>query len=417
MPAFNFPVTAPGLPEFEPAIAVNLLNPAIMIAVAVDTNNPGNTPQTGVYRSVDGGANWTTIHILPLPAPFTSAEAPFVAYAFPNTFYVTAHAFDTTSDGTCIVYKSTNNGTDFDPPVIVNRGYGSYINNDETLVTVDNGQSSPYFGNVYVSYNHQFNVQNNGNSTAFVNRSNNGGTTWDQPDLLSSESTRVERPDVTVNLVGQVYGAWITNAPTTNFIVRRSDDGGTTYNQQVIVSPVVLVPTVLPVPNYAFRVLTFANIATDNSVGPFTNRVYAVWQDFQLGYSDIFMSISNDRGQSWSVPVSITNATPGSQNFFPAIDVDPLLGVVNVIYYSNQLNGFDLDVFVARSINGGATFTNSRVTTTSFSPNGSSPTPVPIIGDYIDIISVPPGGYIGIWTDLRNGSLQIYCGYNTDPVT
>ncbi len=81
------------------------------------------------------------------------------------------------------------------------------------------------------------------------------------------------------------------------------------------------------------------------------------------------------------------------------------------------MDNFNLDVFTARSIDGGDTFVNQRVTTTSFNPNGNSPNPVPLIGDYIDIESIAPGGYIAVWTDIRTGSETIFAGYNTDPVS
>lgn len=414
MANFNFQVTTGAFPKFEPDVAVNLLIPGIMVAVAVDTTT--GVPLIGVYRSLDGGANWSQA-LLPLPPGFTGAEAPAVSYGFPDIFVVTAHVFPGASDGTTVAYTSTDNGVTYGPPVIVNRGFGTYINNDETNVTVDVGQSSPFLGNIYVTYNHQFNVANGGNSTAFLSRSRDGGLTWDQPVLLSSEADQVERPDTAIDLVGNLYGAWITVNPTTRFVIRRSSDGGTTFNAPVLVSNIVPVPTVLPVPGYAFRVLTFANVSTDRSIGPFTNRVYCVWQDFRLGYSDVFMSFSDNLGQNWSAPVSITGAPPGSQNFFPAIDVDPLTGVVNIIYYSNQINGFLLDVYVARSINGGQTFTNTRITNNSFNPNGSSPVPVPLIGDYISISSVPPGGYIGVWADTSTGTLQIVAGYSNIVIT
>ncbi|MFC4778967.1 exo-alpha-sialidase [Paenibacillus sp. GCM10023252] len=409
MANFNFQVTPGGNPKFEPEVAVNLLIPGIMVAVAVDTTT--GVPNTGLYRSLDGGNSWSN-SILPLPAGFTGAEAPAVAYAFPNTFYVTAHAFPGASSGTTVIYISTDNGATFSNPIIVAPGYGLYINNDETNVEVDNGQSSPYLGQIYVTYNHQFNVANGGNSTAFLQRSRDGGITWDKTVLLSSEADQVERPDVAVGLTGTVFAAWITTNPTTRFVIRKSLDGGDTYDQPQLVANIVPVPTVLPVTGYAFRVLTFANVATDNSVGPFTNNVYTVWQDNRQGYADIFMAKSTNLGESWSTPVSITGAPAGSQNFFPAIDVDPLTGVVNVVYYSNQVNGFDLDVYVARSINGGQTFTNTRITNQSFNPNGSSPVPVPLIGDYIDIMSVPPGGYIAVWADTTPGTLVIYAGYS-----
>jgi hypothetical protein len=414
MTNFNFQVTTGLPPKFEPYIAVNLLIPGIMVAVAVDTTT--GVPLIGVYHSLDGGANWSQA-LLPLPPGFTGAEAAAVAYGFPNIFIISAHAFPGASDGTVICYRSTDNGATFSSPVIVSSGFGLYINNDETNITIDVAQSSPYLGNIYISYNHQFNVANGGNSTAFLSRSRDGGITWDTPILLSSDAEQVERPDVAVDLIGRVYGAWITINPLFRFVIRVSSDGGTTFNSPQQVSIIVPVPTILPVPGYAFRVLTFANISTDRSVGPFTNRVYTIWQDFRLGYSDIFMSISNNMGMSWTNPVSITGAPAGSQNFFPALDVDPLTGVVNVIYYSNQVNGFLLDVYVARSINGGQTFTNTRITNVSFDPNAGGVGPVSLIGDYIDIASVPPGGYIGVWTDTSPGTQTIFAGYSDVVIT
>ncbi|CAI6079749.1 sialidase family protein [Cohnella sp. JJ-181] len=409
MTNFNFQVTPAGFPKFEPSVAVNLLIPGIMVAVSVDTTT--GVPMTGLYRSLDGGFSWSNT-LLPLPPGFTGAEAPTVTYAFPSTFAVAVHVFPGASFGTTVVYVSTDNGATFTPPKIVAPGYGTYINNDETNITADTGQSSPYLGNLYLTYNHQFNVANSGNSTAFFQRSTDMGTTWNTPVLLSSESDQVERPEVAVSLTGIVYAAWVTVNPSYRYVIRRSLDGGVTFEPSVLVSNIVPVPTILPVPGYGFRVLTFASISTDRSIGPNTGAVYAVWQDYRQGYANIFMSKSIDNGVNWSAPVPITGAPAGTQNFFPSVDVDPLTGVVNIIYYSNQVNGFDLDVYVARSINGGATFTNTRITNTSFNPNGSNPTPVSLIGDYIDIVSVPPGGYIGIWTDTSPGTQTIFAGYS-----
>ncbi|WP_090582933.1 exo-alpha-sialidase [Paenibacillus sp. OV219] len=414
MTNFNFQVTPVGPPKFEPSVAVNLLIPGIMLSVAVDTTS--GPPLIGLYRSIDGGFSWAN-SLLPLPPGYTGAEAPVVAYGFPSIFIVSAHVFPGAEGGTTVVYKSFDNGATFSAPQIVAPGYGVYINNDETNCTVDTSQSSPYLGNMYVTYNHQFNVVNGGNSTAMLNRSRDNGATWDQAVLLSSEVDQVERPDITVDLVGVVDVAYVTVDPSFNFIVRQSMDGGTTFVNGVVVSNVVPVPTPLPVPGWDFRVLTFANISTDRSVGPFTNQAYAVWQDNRLGYADIFMSKRAPDTNSWSTPVSITGAPAGTQNFFPAIDVDPLTGVVNIIYYSNQITQTLLDVYVARSINGGATFTNTRITNASFNPNASSPTPVPLIGDYIDIVSVPPGGYIGVWMDTSPGTFCIFAGYSDVIIT
>lgn len=89
--------------------------------------------------------------------------------------------------------------------------------------------------------------------------------------------------------------------------------------------------------------------------------------------------------------------------------MSPKTGLVVVVYYTNRVDGFNLDVFAAESSDGGNTFTNSRLTTTSFNPNvggGESE----LIGDYIDVAIVPPNSYITVWTDTRTGSLTIFAG-------
>lgn len=413
---FNFQITPSSSPSFEPSVAVNLLSPDIMIATSVTF--VGNVPMTGVYQSLDGGATWVNT-ILPLPAGYAGAEAPYVAYGFPTNFFIAVHAFTADGlNGSTFVYRSFDNGFNFQTPILVAPGYGVYINNDEPIIEIDVSQCSPYLANTYVGYNHQFNITSNPRTAFMFQRSLDNGATWMQPTLMSSPQDIVERPDIATSLTGIVYGGWInTNPPNTAFQVRVSADGGATFSNTIVISNVVLVPTVLPVPGYAFRVLTFPNLGVDRTTLSTSGRVYAVWQDNRLGYSDIFMSISNNQGATWSTPVSITGAPAGSQNFFPAIDIDPLAGVVNVIYYTNRVNGFLLDVFTARSINGGQSFTNQRITSQSFDPNLGGPTPVTVIGDYIDIKTVTPSGYIGVWTDTRTGALAIFSGFNTDPVS
>jgi hypothetical protein len=242
----------------------------------------------------------------------------------------------------------------------------------------------------------------------------NEGLTWERPVLLSNvEQSTTERPSIAVDLYGNVYAGWINFIPTTNtnFFIRRSTDGGASFGPIIALSPVVIVPSPLPVPGYAFRCLTWPNLAADTSLNPQTsNTLYAVWQDYRLGYADIFMSKSRDQGITWSSPVKVTDSPAGSQNFFPAIDVSPKTGAIKIIYYTNKLSGFFLDVFVAESNNGGTTFVNSRVTTTSFNPNGTNPVPTPVIGDYIDVSIVPTQNFIAVWMDTRTGAQTIFAG-------
>ncbi|UUZ89550.1 glycoside hydrolase [Paenibacillus sp. P25] len=336
-----------------------------------------------------------------------------VAYGYPSTFLVSAHVFPGNFGGTTVVYRSTDNGATFSPPIIVAQGQGTFINNDETNITIDVSQASPYVGNAYLSYNHQFNVDIAGGSVSFFQRSVDGGLTFQTPIRLSNEAELVERTDVAVGFTGIVYAGWITLDPTPSFKLRRSLDGGATFQPEVVVSPVTLVPSPPPVPNYGFRCLTFPNVATDNSATATNGTVYAVWQDNRLGYADIFMSKSSDEGVTWTPPVKVTDSPAGSQNFFPAVCVSPITGRVHIVYYTNRVDGFNLDVFVAQSSDGGNTFTNSRVTTVSSDPNaGSTGGPTPLIGDYIDVDVLLPNDFIAVWTDTRTGTQTIFSGNN-----
>ncbi|WP_231116804.1 hypothetical protein [Paenibacillus jamilae] len=71
-----------------------------------------------------------------------------------------AHAFDSDGlSGTVVTYTSIDNASSFGPPVIVNQGYGQFVNDDQVIVTTDKASSSPFFGNIYTGYTHDYNTQ------------------------------------------------------------------------------------------------------------------------------------------------------------------------------------------------------------------------------------------------------------------
>ncbi|MCM3172099.1 exo-alpha-sialidase [Paenibacillus sp. MER 99-2] len=396
--------------QFEPSIAVNTLNPNILCVVAVDTST-GPT-LTGFYRSIDGGTTWST-SILPNPPGYAGAEAPTIDYTFPSTFIVTVHVFNGFNDGTIVSYTSFDDGLTWQPPVIVQAGYGTVIHNDEPLIAVDRSPGSPYRGNAYVGYTPLATTF----SAIFSQRSLTQGLNWEAPDRQSSPRGTHDRAALAVGFNGEVYAGYIITGPASpSALLRISYDGGINYQpsierQSTFIASVVPSPSPLPVPNYQFRVQTNLNLAADISNGPFSGTVYAVWNDARNGYTDVFLSESPD-GLLWSDPVSITSAPVGTQNFFPSIAVSPYTGTIRVIYYSNQIDGFLLDVYVAESFNGGATFTNRRLTTTSFNPNGISPVPTVLIGDYITAQTTAPDNLAAVWmaTTLPTGKLDVYFG-------
>jgi hypothetical protein len=71
---------------------------------------------------------------------------------------------------------------------------------------------------------------------------------------------------------------------------------------------------------------------------------------------------------TWSAPVKAnTNAASNTDHFQPAVSSDKS-GRVAVCFYDrrNDPNNFMIDRYCANSTNGGASFTNTRITTKSF---------------------------------------------------
>ncbi|MFD0694184.1 exo-alpha-sialidase [Paenibacillus sp. GCM10027628] len=407
MAVVNITAGVPGA-HHEPSIAVSVLNPNIINVVAVDTST-GST-QIGIYRSVDGGNTFAT-GVLPLPAGFAGMEAGFIDYTLPNTFLVCAHAFNGFQDGSIFVYRSVDDGATFSPPILVSRGYGTVVHYDIPFIATDSSPSSPFLGFSYITYVPLFDFEfGSGNAAIFFRRSLDAGLTWEEPIRISEPFGIQNRAAISVGLTGEVYVGWILTGPTAPvFLIRRSLNGGVAFQPDINqlpakVADVVLVPT--PLPGYTFRVLTLASLGTDVSAGPFRGNIYAVWQDNRQGYSDVFLTISQD-GLLWSTPLSITGAPAGSQNFFPFVTVSPYTGAVFVVYYTNRLNPPLLDVFVAESLNGGTSFTNRRVTQTSFDPDSFD-----LIGDYITASVIKPQTLAAVWaaTTPPTGKLDVYFG-------
>lgn len=392
--------------QFEPTIAVNWLNPSVMVAVAVDLS--AGPPNIGLYKSIDAGATWSTT-LLPLPAGFAGIEAPHIDYLFPNSFVVLAHAFDSDGlSGSIVSYISNDNASSFGNPVIVNQGFGQFVNDDQVVVVTDKAGSSPNFGSIYTGYTHDYNTQFIPGNTIFFNRSIDGGNTYMSPSLLSSVTELEEFPGIAVTLNGILIVGWITQPPgNPEFDIRTSFDGGVTFQNETMVSSVVVPPS--PLPGYQFRCLTYPSMSADTSNAPASRgNVYAVWQDFRQGYSDIYLAISTNFGVDWGTPMPITGSPVGSQSFFPTITVSPTDGAVFVSYYTNRLNPPNIDVYLATSRDGGRTFVNTRITTTSFSVTG-----LPLIGDYIGNAIVPQTGrLVTVWTDTRTGTENIWFGDN-----
>jgi hypothetical protein len=85
------------------------------------------------------------------------------------------------------------------------------------------------------------------------------------------------------------------------------------------------------------RVSSYPAIAVDHSNTPRRGWIYLVQsgKDVQ-GRSGIFFTYSTNGGLTWAPSQRIDNNTLHNDLFFPAIAVDPVTGIIAVLYYSSQ---------------------------------------------------------------------------------
>ncbi|NUX52329.1 hypothetical protein [Paraburkholderia youngii] len=161
-----------------------------------------------------------------------------------------------------------------------------------------------------------------------------------------------------------------------------------------------------------FRVLTIP------SASVFGSTVAVAWADFREGVSRIYCAVSSDGGASWPTglsgkPLLAGPVSAGLQHFHPQIVIDPG-GVIGCAFYefgpkpSTPL----IDVIMAQSVDGGASFDRATVTDQPWDPAINAPwshgdSNVTFIGDYFGL-DASTRGFYPLWTDTRTGIQELW---------
>jgi hypothetical protein len=129
--------------------------------------------------------------------------------------------------------------------------------------------------------------------------------------------------------------------------------------------------------------------------------------------SDVFFMALDTELSILTPPMRVNDDTTKNDQFMPALAVSPQ-GEIGIMFYDRRLdpNNELIDVFFARSTDGGLSFTNERVTTSSFSvpPIVGQPTRTGnyddlrrpcYMGDYNDMSADAEFFYLA-WGDSRN---------------
>lgn len=340
------------LDQSETWITIHPRNPRILLAGANDSRyNYGGNYRMVSYRSTDGGRTWSSALTPPnsfVPTGTGAAIAdPGLAFdADGNAYYSHIHAqlINGQPQGVngVFVALSSNGGQSWQEiaPVTLNEGQNAPFD-DKCLMVIDTVSGSPYRNTLYVAWRRFGSTPG-----IYVARSTDRGQSWSVPTLLPGSGGDAQAPILAIGPRGELYVAWRQRSgDRENILLQISSDGGRTWRSTpVLVQSLGLLGSynsasgrqVLP-DKQNIRVSGYPAIAVDLSTGPRRGWIYVVQagRDVQ-GRTGIYCTASSTGGVSWSPSQRIDNNELNTDTFFPAIAVDPITGMLGVLYYSSQ---------------------------------------------------------------------------------
>jgi hypothetical protein len=225
--------------------------------------------------------------------------------------------------------------------------------------------------------------------------STDGGSAWSvQPTVIEEEcanqsnpSVSLGGPEVAVGPGGEVYVAWEAIGENGGSLTAReirtakSIDHGTTFAAPITVAPVTVIGNGADLQGFV-RSSEFPSLAIGTGKAN-SGVIYLSWSTagFSIpdaittigsyGFADVMFSQSTT-GASWSAPVRVNNnpeggSQPLSDQFQPSIGTDKT-GKIGICFYDRRrdLNNFLIDRYCASSKNGGASWTNIKITPANF---------------------------------------------------
>jgi hypothetical protein len=406
--------------EVEPWIDVDPTNPSRLIGVyQQDRISTGGANGVGTSISVNGGANWTQLAPGSLPkfsrcagaaqgsvGDYERATDPWVTFGPDGHAYQMSLSFNDTRDqaNAMLVSESTDGGMTWSTPQQLIRDASSHVLNDKNSMTADPFNKDLVYGvwDRLVFPNDRAGGVSFLTAAAFrgpsyLARTTNGGTSWEPARVIfdPGQNDQTIGNQISVTGTGDLVNA-MTVFRNDNALGRkggtisvlRSTDKGANWSGEIPIDRLGAVGVTDPRDGAPVRTGDIIpSIATDERPGH--NEVYVVWQDARwTGFQrdQIAFSKSADGGRTWTSPVRI-NAVSSTQAFTPAIEVDDN-GNIAVTHYDFRNDttagtALETDAWVLRSSNGGATWSEERVTPTSFDMRQAPNARGFFVGDYI----------------------------------
>jgi hypothetical protein len=428
----------------EPHVAVDPLDPQHLVAGSkMYQNLEEYIFKIGTFVSFDGGRTWTDNGHLPGYPQQTGDEG--------SDYYITSDvwtAFDDEGGAYTMVldhppsgsltgagwgmtlHKSADGGRTWSDRIPIHENSDPvskhlFLDDKNTLVVDNTGPDGDgQVGNAYACWSFDAFVAN---LAVFVSRSTDAGESWSRPTNVSGTDRTVlgchvvVGPPETPAGPGALYVFWRDFSRGRNRVAK-STDGGLTYSAPRTVVSYRESPS--PFPGSAFR---NGNIPA-GAVDPVDGTVYLSYMDYhatnpdedcpeageepiegQVCDADVMLVRSTDGGATWSEPIRV-NQDPvgnGKDQFQQQLAVTDS-GQLNMMWFDrrNDPANFYIDTFFARSNDGGATWSETRVTKQMWDPSINPPISPSgeFIGDYQGLAATDCSA-VPFWQDTTLAAL------------
>jgi hypothetical protein len=395
----NFRVLPNSNQQDEIYLAFNKMLPQLLFGSA-NTTVGGSIFGQGMYASTNGGANWYGTDLMPNMPSSTSDPAPVIDK---NGYFVFT-TLNTLGTAFMIGSYSTNYGVNWSVPYTI---YGS--SSDKNLSGTDDVPSSPYYGRSYTVW-----TKWSSPYPIMVSYTTNSGVSWSTAAQINNPSVLSQGCDVVTGPNGEVYVCWSKQSSVSTGVgFAKSTNGGVTWTVNETAFSVNGMRS-NSYNGWGLRVNDFPRLYCDKSGGPRNGWIYIVDAEQNSPPAgtdaDVILHRSTDGGTTWSSGIRVNQDPPntGKVQFFPAVVVDGS-GGVNVVYYDNRNYpsvGDSCETYVSRSIDGGTTWTDIKVSDHRWKPAPEAGMGT-YGGDYIGI-AVAAGKIWPFWFDNKTGTMQAW---------
>jgi hypothetical protein len=342
-------------------IARNNHDHLVITAVADETDSLAVL----AYYSNDRGGTWHTSRLpratssdfYPGASPSPSIASDmngnlFIAYA---TNGVDDLGYLSDSSGDISIVTSSDAGSTWKNLTAINNNFVNPGSPQTPFLTVDNSPSSSHQGRIYIAWD-QFYSNTDRNDTSgglYISWSDDKGQHWTTPKFLGVSDGYQE---IHTGKNGEIYVATSDSSITNNgHQLFFSNNGGASFSQPLIIGGFTSYPFFIAGVDTGetglkgltgFPAQTYISFDVDEA----TNRIYAVYADWQDPDAVLYYKFSDDNGTTWSSPVGISELTGNdADRFDPSVVVDQKAHQTWVSFYSSASDVNNVKIAPARA--------------------------------------------------------------------